>query len=232
MAYLDTAGLQHYHGLLKNYIDSKMQDIENRLDDMDYTPISISSISITTPSSGVAEIGSTVSSVKVTWTINGTPVSISLNSNAVTPVTSTSKTLSGSFTQETDFTLTVTDAGSNSQSAATASKTATLKFYNQCYYGVAAIPSAVNSTFVKGLANKVLTGTRARTITVSAGSNQYIWYAIPKRLGDCSFNVAGFDGGFEAKQTVSVTNASGYTEDYYVYRSTNANLGSTTVKVS
>ena len=29
-----------------------------------------------------------------------------------------------------------------------------------------------------------------------------------------------------------MTNASGYTEDYYVYRSTNAGLGSTTVTVA
>lgn len=233
MAYLDTDGLRYYHGKIKNLINAKAKELEDRIDDMEYVPISISSVSITSPSSGMAEMGSTVSSVTVAWSLSGTPVTITLNGSAVTPVTSTSKSLSGlSITKDTNFTLAVTDAGSHSQAAHTASKAATLNFYNRCYYGAAAAPSAVDSAFVAGLANKVLTGTKGRTVTVNAGSNQYIWYAIPKRLGACSFNVAGFDGGFQAAQTVSVTNASGYAEDYYVYRSTNANLGSTTVKVS
>jgi hypothetical protein len=207
--------------------------LEDRVDDLEYVPIDITSISISTPSSGVAEKGSTVSAVTVNWVISGKPVSLSLNGSAVTPVTSTSKALTGlNLTNNTAFTLTATDAGSASHAAKTATKAATLYFYNNVYYGVAAAPSTVNSAFVTGLASKTLTGTRARTISVKAGSNQYIWYAVPTGLGACSFNVGGFDGGFQAAQTVSVTNESGYTDDYFVYRSTNANLGDTSVKVS
>jgi hypothetical protein len=55
-------------------------------------------------------------------------------------------------------------------------------------------------------------------------------FAFPKRLGTVTFWVGGFQGGFEDPETVSVTNANGWTEDYYVWRSTNSNLGATVVE--
>jgi len=209
-------------------IDDSLDDLISRVEDLEYIPVEISSASVSVPSGGIAEMGSTVAAVTVGWALKGTPVGLTLNGTAVEPATSTSKALSGlSLTTNTDFTLIATDAREH-----TSTKVAKLYFYNQCYYGVAAIPSSVNSEFIAGLASKILTGTKVRNITLNAGSGQYIWYAVPKRLGTCNFNVGGFDGGFQAPQTVSVTNESGYTEDYYVYRSTNANLGDTTVKVS
>jgi hypothetical protein len=51
-------------------------------------------------------------------------------------------------------------------------------------------------------------------------------------MGTRSFKVGGFDGGFTLYDTISFTNASGYTEEYYVYRSDNAGLGQTSVTVS
>ena len=46
------------------------------------------------------------------------------------------------------------------------------------------------------------------------------------------FNVGGFDGGFFKVSTQDYTNPSGHTESYQVWRSDNAGLGQTTVKVS
>ena len=46
------------------------------------------------------------------------------------------------------------------------------------------------------------------------------------------FNVGGFDGGFTKAASISFTNASGYTEEYAVYRSDNSNLGTKTIKVT
>lgn len=80
--------------------------------------------------------------------------------------------------------------------------------------------------------SKALQSNKAKTFDVTTGSGQYIWYAIPSRYGTPSFNVGGFDGGFSKVSTVSYTNPSGYTENYDVYRSDNANLGKKTVKVS
>ena len=78
-----------------------------------------------------------------------------------------------------------------------------------------------------------LSGSRARTKTVTAGAGQYIWFAYPARLGAATFKVGGFEGGFTLVDgSFSHTNASGYTEAYRVYRSDNAGLGATTVVVS
>ena len=55
-------------------------------------------------------------------------------------------------------------------------------------------------------------------------------FAFPKRLGLVTFWVGGFSGGFESPETVSVTNVNGWSENMYVWRSTNANLGSVVVE--
>lgn len=175
-----------------------------------------------TPAS--VEIGNSTASVTLAWTFNATPSSLTLNG--------VSKSVSS-----TGETVTATDNGTTHQvkytlATSVGSKEVTFNFYPKVYYGVATIPGTVNSAFVIGLSNGVLAGSRARTFTVDATSGKYIWYAVPTRYGACSFKVGGFDGGFEAAQTVSVTNASGNTENYYVYRSTNPSLGNTTVVVS
>ena len=79
---------------------------------------------------------------------------------------------------------------------------------------------------------RVLTASRARSFTVSAGDGQYILFALPVALGVPTFKVGGFEGGFELQGEFDFTNASGHTEAYRLYRSTNAGLGSTTVSVS
>ena len=107
------------------------------------------------------------------------------------------------------------------------------------YIGVAAFPSEINSAFLLDTDKftKTLTGSRVTSFTKNAGSGQYIWYALPKSIGKCSFKVGGFEGGFSlvtfnSNDYFSFTNASGYSEDYYVYRSDNAALGNTSVTVA
>lgn len=68
-------------------------------------------------------------------------------------------------------------------------------------------------------------GTRAKSgfsVAVS-GTNQYVYYAYPTNYGTLTSIIVG---GFESKdaftrRTVSVTNAVGYTQDYYLYISNN-----------
>lgn len=108
--------------------------------------------------------------------------------------------------------------------------TLTYYFYNNRFWGVSS-DTSFNEADIEGLTSE-LSNSRAKTFTVTAAAGEYIYYCFPSRLGAATFTVGGFEGGFEAPSTVSVTNASGYTEDYYVYRSTNSGLGSTTVVVS
>lgn len=124
------------------------------------------------------------------------------------------------------FTLNATDGTDNDTEAIT------YYFYNRRFWGISTVASGYTEANVEGLANNELSNSRAKTFSVTAGASDYIIYAYPSRLGSATFTVGGFEGGFQSPETVSITNASGFTENYYVYRSTNVNLGTTSVVVS
>jgi len=102
---------------------------------------------------------------------------------------------------------------------------------NRIYYGVSTKANTYSESDVEGLASSVISNTKGRTINLTADATYYIIYALPVRLGTVTFWVGGFEGGFQSPETISVTNVNGYTEDYYVYRSTNSGLGLTSVVV-
>ena len=104
-------------------------------------------------------------------------------------------------------------------------KTAKISFVAPVYYGVG-VEFEISAMTCK------LQTSRSMSFTVSAGSGQYILLALPVALGVPTFKVGGFEGGFELVDTRELTNASGHTESYRLYRSTNAGLGSTTVSVT
>ena len=116
--------------------------------------------------------------------------------------------------------------------AESSNTTHVVAFYNYVYYGVTTKEDTFLEADVEGLADSVISNTKGRTVVIAPGATEYILYALPVRLGTVVFTVGGFEGGFQAPETVSVTNSAGFTEDYYVYRSTNLNLGSTTLVVS
>ena len=194
-------------------IESAIETIQLSIADLQHVPIAVSTFSCTP---ATAEKGSTVN-VALAWTTNKTPTTLKLDG---ADVTGTSKSITNVATDQS-YSLVATDAKGNSST-----KTATLTFLNQVYYG-----AAENSNSITSL-TKVLSGSKAREITVDAGSGEYIYYAYPKRLGVATFSVGGFAGGFETAETKPLTNASGFTEDYYVYRSGRSNLGNTTVTIN
>ena len=93
--------------------------------------------------------------------------------------------------------------------------------------------AAINNAAVLELTRK-LQGSRGITFTANAGATQRIAFAIPSRYGTPTFKDAetGFQAGFYKASTFAFTNASGYTENYDVWLSTNAGLGSLTATVS
>ena len=193
--------------------------------DLMYQPVEITAFSA---SPSQAEKGSTVTSVTLSYTMNKAPESGTLDGTARELDDSGTIALTGlSLTANKTWTLAVTD-----EREATASKTAALSFLNKAHWGTAAAPGTVDSAFLLGLPGSALASGKGRTITVNAGTGEYVWYAVPSSFGACAFNVGGFDGGFTKVSTISHTNASGHTENYDVYRSDNAALGSTTVKIS
>ena len=106
----------------------------------------------------------------------------------------------------------------------------TIQFINGVYWGDA-VAGAVDSAFLLTLNKNLQTGI-AKTFSSTAGVDVYAWFAHKKSLGVATFVVGGFEGGFNAPTTLSFTNASGHIEDYYVYRSTNPEIGPVTIVVS
>ena len=186
-------------------------DIRARLDALEYKNIVINSFSAAPP---VSEIGSS-QTITLAWTLNKQATSQNINGS---PVTGNTKQYIGVTSGQT-YTLNVSDGQTS------ASRSVSVSFANRIYYGAAA-----DLTTVKGLTS-VLSNDPERTITVDAGAGEYIIYAIPARLGDVTFFVSGFEGGFEDPEEQTLTNASGYQETYKVYRSTRAGLGETTIDI-
>jgi len=185
--------------------------IKQRLDNLEYSDIKINSFSAAPP---VSEMGSS-QTITLAWTLNKTATSQTINGLSVTGNTIQYTGVTSGKT----YTLNVTDGKTS------ASRSVSVSFSNRIYYG-----AATNLNNVASLTN-LLSNDPERTITVDAGTGEYIIYAIPARLGDVTFFVSGFEGGFEDPVEQTLTNASGYQETYKVYRSTNANLGNTTVEI-
>ena len=215
---------------------SKYATVE-QLDDLLYKAITISSFTISkvVTESGVTttspvELGSKVTSVVLNWNTSKTPKTITLDGKEIA-VSKTSHTYSDlSLTSNKTYSLKVTDEKNGS-----AQKTASITFCNRICYGAAEAPATIDSDFVMSLPTKNLAISKVNSgIKYNAGAGQYLWYCVPARLGACTFTdvETNLGAGFSLEATVSVTNASGYEENYYVYKSDYAGLGSLTVKVS
>lgn len=192
-------------------------------DEFEYVPIAITSF---TNNKNTVEIGTKITDVILNWALNKDPQVMTIDSETITPLTTRTKTYSGqNITTNKTYTLKVTD-----EKDATATKTTSITFLNGVYWGAKAAPGSYDSAFILGL-SKGLQSNKNKTFTVDAAAGQHIFYALPARYGACTFNVGGFDGGFTKVSTIEFTNASGYKENYDIYKSVNAGLGNTTVTV-
>ena len=116
--------------------------------------------------------------------------------------------------------------------AETDADTLTFTFLNRRYWGVSTKTSGYTSADVAALTSELSNGTTKAGVNIASGTGQYLMWASRTALGTRTFSIDGLGtGGFNAPETVSVTNASGYIENYYVYRSTNANLGNPSLAV-
>ena len=209
-------------GEMSEEVEQRLADVERKLADMDYKKITASLL----VSPSTAEIGSSVTNAKLTWSTSKETSAITLDGSNVT---GTSYTDSKTYTSNKTWTLKATEKDRGE----TATPTATLSFLNGVYYGVSTNPAikASNRTEILEF-TKELRSNKKPSFTANAGAGQYIYYCLPTRMGTCSFKVGGFDGGFSLVDEGSFQNASGYSENYYIYRSENAALGSTSVTVS
>ncbi len=197
------------------------------IDDLSYVKIAVNSMTATNSSN---EIGATVTDTDVSWTLNKEPktqkIKFSSEAEETLENSARSKSYTGkSVTSNAIIKLTVTD-----ERDASVSRQVTIQFQPKVYYGVSDDPNALDSPAINALTG-VLASSKARTFSANAGEGEYIVYIIPSSFGTPTFNVGGFDGGFKKTKTIEHTNASGYSQNYDVWQSVNAGLGSTSVTV-
>lgn len=123
------------------------------------------------------------------------------------------------------FTLT-----SNASGSGPFTSTYTIFWVQRIYYGVGA-PGQTSASFIQSLSNNPLSNTKTVQFTAAAGPGQAIYFAYRSAYGLADFWADGWEGGFNLVATVPITNVNGFTENYYLYQSSQTNLGLTTVYV-
>lgn len=211
-------------GVLTDDDAALLEKLSDWYDSEHYTPMTVS----LSPSSTTYELGSK-KTITFAWNFSEEVSSVTFmgrSQNAAKNGSATVEDISTTTTYE--VTGTRKDGKKETKSART-----TISFHNKFYFGCASEPTTIDNAFLKTLT--VHTGwadsrkTFSKTPNCTAGT--YIWYAYPARLGESMFKMGGFQGGFRAAQLVYITNDSGYSEPYYVYRSSNSGLGSAIIDV-
>jgi hypothetical protein len=190
-----------------------------------------------TPSFTASYTGSTPISAVLSnnfdgYTVTGISPFTSFNTSAYAPDNVYQKT---SYGQSIVFTVTANNG------SVTKTGTATLNWLQKVFYGVG-VAGQSSEAFIESLGTSVITSTRARTITLNGGTSPglKVYYAHRTGFGlidtassnvALNFSVGGIAGGFSNTATVSITNAYGFTENYYLYESDNLIIGSITVGV-
>ena len=205
-------------------LESRISALEEDIADITYEQIVIESF---TNNQSVVEMGSTISSVVLSWTLNKNPKTQNIDGVTIGN-TIRSKTLTNlKITSTTQFVLTVTDERNTTKTATTE-----VSCMNGVYYGTGINQTSYSDSFIIGLEEKSLQTSLKKTFTINAGVNRYIYYCIPTRYGTPTFKVGGFSGGFTKQSTIQFTNPSGYTESYDIWRTDNPGLGLTEIIVS
>lgn len=198
---------------------SQISNVKNALDRLLYTDLAIA-LSASYPL--VNEIGTTLRDLQLSWDYNREIDSQSIDGVQIHKD-------GRIYRYPTNITATKTVTLSVNDLVKDYTKSITFKFLNGIYYGVSNA-TTYDSEFVLEF-TKELAECKAKTFTVNAGKDQHIFYCIPTRFGNPSFLVGGFEGGFGKVATIEFTNSCGYTEPYAIWKSTNVNLGQTTVTV-
>lgn len=173
-------------------------------------------------SPAVAELGSTVLSVVLNWGLTKTPQSLTLDGSPIGLFT-TVMTVDGPFTDDETWVLKMSDEIGNARGKAT------LKFQNKLYWmNVDVAP--IDSASILAMENSFFAAKyNALILEIGSPNGKLPCFAWPKRLAPPRKIILGTPAPtMQAAMTVwnvftdyttttiSFTNPSGYTEDYYV----------------
>ena len=208
----------------------EMKTVADALDQLLYVNPAVSTFT-SNPAFGDYEIGSTVSNPRFTWSYNKAIVNQNLKVGGTTIALDDPQVREHAYTGDITSATTFTISGNDNKLKA-CSRTGTFNFKHKRYFGVAEVPAEYNSDFILGLTGKEFcTGRTKSAFSLNAGAGQYMFYCFPASYGTPTFNVGGFDGGFELAATIDFTNASGNTTSFVIWKSENANLGTQSIIV-
>lgn len=186
---------------------------------------SILAITSFTNDKNAVEIGSSVTSTVLTWTLNRAVNTQSLN-NSIGSITASLRTYTHTSAYSTDRTYTLTvDDGTTTIAAST-----TVAFQHKRYWGVSSNTS-LNDAQIIAL-SKELSSTRVKSITGLTPSAQYLYFCYPASQGLATFSVNGFVVTDFVLSVQNHVNASGNTTSYNIYRSANPLTGTYNMAIS
>ena len=178
-----------------------------------------------TPSATEYEIGTVVSGLQFSWTLNKEITSQTLT-DCVIEVDDRSATYGADLTNTKTFTLTVSDG----EQSATSSKT--IKFSNKAYWGSAPAPTDYDSAFILALSSNKLASSKNGTYSMTVGDGQFGYLALPSSFGTVtSCWIGGFEVTLENCGSIAHTNASGNTTSYTIYKTERSGLGAISMEV-
>ena len=207
-----------------------MATVADALDQLLYVTPAVKTFTAS-PAFGDYEIGATVSNPRFTWSYNKAIVNQNLKAGGSALPLDDQQAREYAYTGDITSNTTFTISGSDNK-AKSCSRTGSFNFKHKRYFGVAEVPAEYNSDFILGLSGKEFcTGRTKSAFNLTAGAGQYMFYCFPATYGTPTFNVGGFDGGFELAATIDFTNASGNTTSFVIWKSENANLGTQSIIV-
>jgi hypothetical protein len=168
---------------------------------------------------GTKEKGETVTSVLLNWSWSKAILSQSLN-NGIGSLLPAVVSYLHTSTFTTDRTYTIT--GSTISQSANASTS--VVFRQKRWWGTDPTVTPVDAT-IFALANNEFSSSRNKSFVINGGG-QYIYYAYPSTFGAATFTVNGLLNTAWTLFVISHTNASGFTENYNVYRTNTIQNGS------
>lgn len=188
----------------------QFNDVIDAIDFILYVSISFTSIN---NSPSIIETGSTISSISTSWGLNKSPISQNIVGIGSVSPSLRNFTFTGSYTSDRTFQVSVVDEKGNS-----ANGSATTSFRNKRYWG--SNPNNTLTNFqILSLSSEFATN-RNQSKTIN-GNGEYVWFAWPATFGSPTFNIDGFQNSDFSSFTQSFTNASGFTTNYYLFKTNN-----------
>lgn len=187
--------------------DPNIENVKEALDKLLYV-----SPSASMSGGGSFEIGQTVHGVHLTWNFNKAIVSQSLD-NGIGNLALDVRAYD--WPDDISSNLTFTLTASDGQTTAHASTS--VQFYRRAYWGVSSKLSLDNADILAF--SQAFATNRNRAVVYDCSGGRYPYFCYPKSFGALSsVTVGGLAFSDYQQTTLSLTNASGHLEDYYVTR--------------